>query len=299
MSSFSAVDAAFSGFRVARERPLMVAVWAVLMTAVSLGSSLAMISLVGPELAAMTAASAAPDPDPQETLRHLAALGPFFAVLLPFSLLYYGVVQAAVNRAVLRPGDRAMASLRLGADEVRQVVVLLVQWLAILGVYLLAIIGVGVAIGVASATGGAKVAIPVGVLAGLAALATLIALIVRFSLAGAQTFDTGKINVFGTWRLTGKRFWPILGAYLLAFVMALIVWALVMAIILAAVVLLGGGLAAVGAIFQPDMSSLADFFTPAMIIYELLGGVMSALLLLISCAPAPTIYRALANDSTV
>jgi hypothetical protein len=60
---------------------------------------------------------------------------------------------------------------------------------------------------------------------------------------------------------------------------------------------LGGGLAGVTSLFQPDMSTLAAFFTPAMLVYTVIGGFLSALSLMVMYAPAATIYRAIAEPA--
>ena len=110
-------------------------------------------------------------------------------------------------------------------------------------------------------------------------------------------FATGKINLFGSWALTKGHFWPMLGAYLLAFILAIIAYMAVFAILMLVMVAVGGGFSAMGAIISPDMSSLKAFFTPTMLIYELIAAVPAPFLLLIMLCPATDIYRSLTGGS--
>lgn len=296
MSSFSAVDAAFSGFRIARERPVLVVVWAILMALISVAAAVATVLALGPTLAEIEALGQAAEADPQASLRLLGQLAPAFAVMLPVAALYRAVILAATYRVVLRPRDSGMAYLRLGGDEVRQIVVLIVQWLAVAGVYFVGVFAVVILVTLAAAAHQGALAVTAGILGGLAVISALAFLLVRFSLAGPQTFAQGRINIFGSWRLTRGRFWPILGSYLLAAIMGIIVWSLVMAIATAAVALFGGGFGAVGQIWSPDTSSLESYFTPAQVIYLLFSGPLAVLITLILYVPAPTIYGALAGE---
>lgn len=296
MSSFSAVDAAFSGFRIARERPMLVVVWAIMMGLVSLGMALVTVLTLGPTLVEIQALGQAAEADAQASLRLLGQMAPIFAITLPLSLLYYAIFQAASYRAVLRPGAGAMAYLRLGGDEVRQILVLIIQWAAAFGVYVVGVFAVVTLVALASVADQGALAAAAGILGGLGLIGALVFLFVRFSLAGPQTFAQGRVNIFGSWRLTRGRFWPILGAHLLAAIMGIIVWILVMAIATAAVALFGGGLSAVGQIWSPDTSSLEAYFTPARLIFVLFSGPLAALTTLIFYAPAPTIYAAVAGE---
>lgn len=295
MATFSAVDAAISGVRLVTRQPRVVLVWGVIMTIISLLTSVVTIVTIGPNLQAMQN----PDPaaDPSQVLAQLAPLIPWYLLLLVFVVVYYGVLSAAVNRMVLRPEDKATFYLRFGGDELRLMGVMIIQSLAVFGVYLLVVMAVAILAGVSSAIS-PILGVLIGVLGGLAALAAMIFLLVRFSLAGAETFATGKINIFGTWRLSRGHFWGMLGAYLLALVVIAVTWILVFSIQVALMLALGGGFSGIGALFQPDMSSVASFFSLPMIAYTVLGGFFSAVMMMVSYSPAATIYRELAQPQT-
>lgn len=296
MATFSAADAAFSGFTLARARPRIVLVWGLALLAMSLVTSAATILTVGQAMMDMQSASQASDQE--ATMRSLGALAPFYLIALPLTLLYYGVATAAVNRMVLRPEDSRNAFLRLGGDELRMILVMVVQWLIAAGAIFAAVLAAGILTGVASAAGGAIAGVIVGIISGVTAFGLVVWLSIRLSLALSQTFATGRLNIFGSWALTKGRFWPILGAYLLATVLLIVVFLLAFAVQAIAAIALGGGFAGVTSLFQPDMSTLAAYYTPAMIIYTVIGGFLSALSLMVMYGPAATIYRELAQPAT-
>lgn len=288
----SATDAAFSGFRAGREHFRTLLLWIPILALVSVAMAAVMVTFGGPALMQVQAMGAQAETDPRAALEAMKPLGTFYLVLLPVMLLYYGFLYAAVNRMILRPGDNRMAYFGAGADEVRQVILMLAQGLVYLGVYLGGVIAVVVLAGALSA-----VNVGLGVAAGFLGALALIALLVavRLSLASAQTFAERRINVFGSWTLTRGHFWPMLGAYLLSVILAMIAYAAVFAILALIMVIIGGGFSAMGAIVSPDMSSLQAYFTPTFIIYELLAAIPAPFLLLIFTCPAPEIYRQLAG----
>lgn len=293
MEQFSATDAALSGFRLVREHLKTIGVWAVLMTVASLVVSVVTIKLAGPQLAAMMELSNEPSGDPQATLAAMAGMGPLFLFSALYSLVVYSVLLAGVNRLVLRPQDGANAFLRLGADELRQAAVLILVNVILIAAYFAAVIVSVLIGGIVAAIGGAGLGVALGVLTGVAMVALMLVLAVRLSFASPLTFDTGKIDIRGSWDLTKGRFWPLFGAYFVALVLAIVVYALLMVIIVVVGAGLGGGISAMSEALNPDMTSLTAFFTPAGMVRTLFSGVLSVLIMLIIFAPAPTIYAQL------
>ena len=299
MKQFSASDAAFSGFRLLREHPRTFAVWAAILSGLSLLVTVAMISLSGPQLAAMRDWTPDESADPAKVLAMMAALAPIMAASLGYYLLLYAVLLAGLNRIILRPAEAGgLARLRLGPAELRQGAVIVLTSLILLGVYLGVSLVLGVIMGVvATVTGGGE-----AMVAGLTAVITLVALgaacfvAVRLSLAGALTFAAGQVRVRRSWSLTRGRFWSLVGAYFLALVLAVIVNLLLFVILAAVSVMFGGGLTAAGDMMQPDMSSLAAFFKPAAVIRTLLSGIPAVMTLLIVFGPGPSVYRELYGE---
>lgn len=293
MSKFSASDAAFVGFRLVREHPRTVAVWAVLMTVLSLVMSTVTIKLAGPQMNQFMAMSADNNATPEEMLSVMSGLAPLLGLSLVYSVALYSVMLAAVNRIVLRPEDSRSAYLRLGADELRQAGMLILVNLMMIGVYFLLAIVYGVLLAIAIAAGGGAISGVIGVVGFAAVVCAMVYLAVRLSFASAVTFDTGKISIMKSWALTKGQSGALLGAYLLAIVMAIIVYLLVMTIVAAVAAIVSGGIGGLGGLFEPDMSSLEAFFTPIGIARAAFAGVISVLTTLIVFSPAPEIYQIL------
>lgn len=300
MSKFSASDAAFVGFRLVREHPRTVAVWAVLMTVLSLMTSTLTIKLAGPQLTEFMALSADNEASPDAMFKVMGGLLPLMAMSLVYSLALYSVMLAAVNRMVLRPDDNRSFYLRLGADEMRQAGALILVSLTLLGVYFAAILVSAILLGIGVAAGGGAMTGLAGLISFVGVACLMIYFTIRLSFASTMTFDTGRIAVRASWAMTKGHVGAILGAYVLATVMALIVYLLIMTIVAAVGVIVSGGITGLGGLFEPDMSSLETFFTPIGLARAAFAGVISVLTSLIMFSPAPEIYRILkAGGATV
>lgn len=294
MPKFSASDAAFSGFRLVRENLKTVAIWAVGMTVLSLISNVLAIRFFGVQMQAFADYLAdTSTPDPETFARHLSSLAPLTLWSLPYSLILNGVIFAALNRLVLRHNDSAAAYIRLGAQELRQGAVWLLLSLVLMGVMFFG----SLLAGFLGAMGGPTGAF-LGVLSFVGAFCAMVYLAVRLSFASSVTFDTGKITLFRSLPETKGLFWPLLGAYLLAAVMSVIVVLLIWTIVSAVGLIASGDLAATGKMLRADTTSLKAYFTPAGIVQTLFAGLITVLTTLIVFGPAPSIYRELKDRRT-
>jgi hypothetical protein len=294
MARFSATDAAFSGFRVVREHPKAVAVWAVALLALQLLTSLALVGPTGQALMQMQAAG--PSRDPVQIMAQFHQMAPTYGLLVLITLVFNAVAYATMDRAVLRPEDDRLGYLRLGADELRQLGLTLLLGLLGIGLYILLALFIIVAlivVGVAVHTAPPVAASAVSAIVVVGLVCVFLFVVVRLSLASALTFATGRINVFGSWALTRGQFWPILGTYLLAVILTAVVMLLGYILIFAVVAVAGGGLGAIGALTRPDFSSWAAYLSPLRLVYLLATTLISALALPLTLAPQAAIYRGL------
>lgn len=304
MAQFSASDAAMEGFRIARRKPMAMLAWAGASLVISLVSAALMVTLFGESLNQMMQMDQASESSPDEAIALMGQMGLFYLVLFPIVILIFAIFTAAVYRAVLKPQDDKFAYLRLGADELRLAVVQVVLFLLmILATFALAmVIGlVAAAIGIAAGGGDAGVgaAVAIGFAVAVLYIGMLVAMLAiwtKFSFAGPMTFVDRKIRIFESWRATKGFFWPLLGSYLLAVVLGIVVSMLGGVIGLAFVAALGGLDANAGWMAmieggQMDFTSLGAFFTPANIANMVVSSLFSALTYAIFLAPPAVAYR--------
>jgi hypothetical protein len=292
MATFSPTDAALEGFRLTREKPRVLLAWSVANLFISVIMALSLIAMFGPMLAELEAVNANSD-DPSQALAVFEKLAPLYALVLPAGLIVIAVWSAAVYRAVLRPADNRFWYLRLGADELRLALLMLIYVVLAIGFTFVLTLVAGLLSAGALAIGG-----PVGALIsaiiGLVGIGVFIWVAVRLSLSGPATFAERHIRVFESWILTRGVFWRLLGAYVLSLALVIVVMLLALVIYAAiAAVMLGGDLSQIGKVFQPDTSSLTSYFTPAMLIYLVFGAFLGALQNAVIYAPPAVAFREL------
>lgn len=305
--SFSATDAALEGFRIARERPMTMLIWAAASLLVSLGSSIGMVMLFGGFMNELITMNQTPSGDPAQAIAMMGQLGMFYLFILPVALLIFSVFATAVYRAVLKPGESAFGYLRLGAAELRMAVVMVVLFLLSLVVTFAAVIVVAIVGGVFGAVfsmggdGGVGGMFLIGALIIVLYIVMIfisLAFWTRFSFAGPMTFVEGRIRIFESWGATKGNFWRLFGCYILAGILGIVVSLLGGAISLALMMALGGGGASGAEGFlaliegmQADYTTLASFFTPAILANLVVSSLFSALTYAIFLAPPAVAYR--------
>ena len=292
METFSTTDAALAGFRLVREHPRTVAIWGVILLIVSAVSNVLIIVAGGGDVHFPKHMPSPVELDTMET--QMRALAPVTSLCGLLTLVAFAVVFTGVYRVLLKPADPGQIHLRLGRDELRQFLALLVWSLLMLVAYIGALLVGGAVVAVVQfATGGqsaAAAAILLLSVVGVFAFLTYAA--VRLSFIGVLTFVTGKIDVKGALALTKGRFWPLFGTYFLAFILFVVVNLVVM-MLGAALGLVAGGVAGASQVLRPDASSLSLLLTPTGVVSLLVVCAMSVLGILVLFAPAPEIYRQL------
>ncbi len=295
--AFSASEAAFEGFRVIRREPKTAVVWAAFLLVATVGTML----LLFPFLRTM-AASFGLTPGTTRTaaagLALMGEVGRLYLVIIPIYLIITSVFTAAVYRAVLRPEDKGFGRLELGGDELRLAGLFILMGLLFFALSIvITLVGSMLAVGVSMAlkSSSATAVIAVGVVY-LLVLLCFLWFSVRLSFAAPMTFIERRIRLFGSWKQTKGRFWPLFGCYLLAFVFVLLIGLVDLAVIgVFAVGINGGSLTnAATSMIHPDYSSYASLFTPLYIVRLLVGAVFGLFMWTVMVAAPAAAYREIA-----
>lgn len=292
MSEFSATDAAFEGFRVARERPLTIVAWAGVFLAMNIAGIVLQTTLGDQksidEMMEMIRLG-------QSTSAHLgdffAKQLPYLAATIPISLLFYGIMFAAAFRVVIEP-ESSSNGLQVGVQELRQtwliIVISLLLFVANTGMLFFGLVLINATAMVSKAVGGF-----VGFVVFLTWFALYIVVPIRLSLAGPQTFTEHRLRPFNSWSLTRGRFWPIAGTYVLATAFAVIVMLLGMSVIAGLVAVTGNQL-------EPTITptTLSGYLQPVYVVVTISWSVLEAMAWAILICPAAVVYQHIAAHQT-
>ena len=182
--------------------------------------------------ASMSAATAqAPDTPPSfETMMPPASVMSLMPAYLLFTLAYYillAAYEAACLRWMIRGETAGVFGLSLGADTWRVYFTYWIWFLLLILFYFICMITVGgaivsmVAMGQAGAEPTASAAL-IPLVLGVVILLALIYFSVRLAPAAAASIARRRFAFFDAWKVSKGRFWALLGAFLLLFIMYLV-----------------------------------------------------------------------------
>lgn len=210
--SFSATDAAFEGFRVTRQNPTAVLLWAVAWLIGLVVSALIAAPIMGPHMSELQAANGDVNALSPEALQaFILAMAGF----LPPLILVQALVAPAVYRAVLQPDARRFGYIRIGKTEARMLGVLV----GLAAIQIGSNIGADLLVRGANAVGGIGAAMVVN----LATFALTVWLAARLSLVAPLVMVRPGLPIREGWKLSGPMVWSLLGVLFLSLAMALLV----------------------------------------------------------------------------
>lgn len=282
------------GFAVVRRRPLAVLVWGLVYAAAMIGMMFAMRPFF-----AMQASAMQPDGDPQAALANVGAMMGRILLMELLILIIFTVLMTAAQRAVLRPADSSFASMRLGMDEVRMFALTLLVFIgSYVGFLILTLVfgSIAVLLAMAAGAGPAGVAMLVAM---LLSLGIFIWFEVRLCLAFPLTLLRRKIIIGESWRLTRGRFWTLFGAFLVIFLVLLVLWIAVAAVTQGAYwsELMRSGINPEGVQTAAARQAAAQLaFSPIMVVGLIFGGLVGGVTVALFGGAVATAVRLLVDD---
>lgn len=303
--AFSATDAAFEGFRLVRRNPIAIIVWSGLFFVLSLANLFASAQSMG-AMVTMTETMEAMKTTPPVSIQDLAPIFEAYGQamshtvwMMPVSLAIGSIIYAAVARGVLTPQAKSFGYVRFGMDEVRVLVVSIVITVAAIIIYCLAFAGV-FTLGAVALTSEQDWMWLLVILGLFAAIALMIWLAVRWSLAIPITVAEKRFAFFDSFAMTKGRFWPLFGMAIIAGLLSILIWLLSM--IVAMPVSMMSGMSMMGAMgASADPAAILEAFDPTnpwMIATAAISAIVYALLVGVLYAPFAAAYRDIVGSNS-
>lgn len=234
MSDFSPTDAAFEGFRIIRDKPGAVLGWTVfgflwflLLVGVLATGLLTHLTELRQELR--------PTGGGRDWEELAARFGPAAAVGFVLSFAIYCILKSAIYRAVLHPDWKGLSHLNLGREEGR---VFLVELAALLLLAAYWAIGFALVVLVTEPLDW-PLRFPLRLLLGFGLMAGWVWWGVRLAFNKVASYAEAQVSVFGAWPATRGRFWPLLGMFVLAWILGALLVLVGLAVTLAVIRALG------------------------------------------------------------
>ena len=289
-------DFVFEGFSKLMKQPMLFLYWGAIGLVYNLTLFASMILVGGPAFMKVQSMQTETNPDPEAALQAMSGLMPMYGIMMVLGLLFAAVIQCAVYRMVIKPDDKGFGYLKIGMDEVRQIIVSFAMGIIFIGVYIAMILPMAIIIGIG-------IGVVKGVIGGIITFVAVVAAIVglfyiftRLSLAGPQSFAEQKINLFGSFGLTKGQGWSLFGGYVLLFIVLIVLMIAFFAIIYGVMLMIpGAGHDFLNDLMQPDLSSLNVLLKPSKIAQLLMGGLMAAPMYALMYGSAAAAYRILSQ----
>jgi len=163
--------------------------------------------------------------DPDEAMAIFSQIGAWmgaFSLLMLVSWCVMASAETAFHKRALFDEDKGLFPLRFGVSELRVMLAQLVVLLSCSGVYLggiflmVLLMALGGALGQVSGILTAIFMI-IGILGVIAAMIYTLVVLVRLSPAAALSVRDSKIRLFQGWKMTKGRIWPMIGSYLIVY----------------------------------------------------------------------------------
>ncbi len=286
MKDFSASDAIGAGFRLVGRNPLAVLVWAGFYFVLGVIPSLFWIRTASKAMGdvAYGGGAFANDAARQSFASAFSGLGAWAPLAWLAGFILACVLYGAVYRAVLEPQDNRFFYLRLGGREL---------WLGLTMVALFILFGICCAIvGVALALIGHSAPGFVTFIAILGAIAMMIWLVMRFSLATSMAFAERRFIFLESWSLTAGHALKLFGV---ALALVAIVF-LAELVIFVPIGMAAGFLGVLSRHMVESPGAMMDHSMPLIIVGGLVLSVFAALVYSILGAPWVDIYRQLTTQ---
>jgi hypothetical protein len=296
--TFSASDAAVSGFRFMRREPRTVLVWAAAMFIYELVYGLLLVGLARDKLEAVESFRETNSTDPEAALSMLPAVSPVLLLTSIASLAMAALMFTAAYRALADDEPDRWGHLRVGRDELR-FAGLILMWVALTVGGSLVITFFTALLNALGSTLPPLLGLPYTLLLIAAAIAAFVYPVVRLSLSMPMTYADDHVRLLEGWKPTRGHFWSLLGAYLLAAIFIVVLWLCVWFVI-SALAILVALLARLPLttfshdLLNSDRSSLGTYLRPLSILAAMINSLLGAASLAIFCAPVAEAYRALA-----
>jgi hypothetical protein len=197
------------GFRLIKERPGAMLIWTLIQLAAAIGASYWMVAIIQGNIDALMSGAS------EQSVQTSSALQGLLVSLA--GLVVSTIIYAAVQRAIIRPAEGGPGWLKLGMDEVRLfLLVLLYLIIFLIGMFIVLFVVGGFMAG-----------------AGPAAAWTIAIVLLAFGFLVVSYFGTKlsltfpltlKERAFAIgegWNLTNGRFWTLYGAYFIIFLILL------------------------------------------------------------------------------